>query len=96
MLSGVLATTLSRTVNRGIMKYNEHVTEEGAAETTGGKLVHANVLRRPEWSIILSGCAHFFLMSLITISFAGPGVLSKKRWFPPVITFFFFFFGRRR
>ena len=73
LLSGVLQTTLRTTDNRDIIEYNELVTEEGAAETIGGELVYANVLRRPEWPNILSGsagcCAHFLLISFFTISF---------------------------
>jgi len=80
LLSGVLATILLRTVHRDIMKYNELVTEEEAAEETGWKLVHADVFRRPERSTLLSvsaGCgAQILFMSLITLSFAVFGVLS--------------------
>lgn len=80
ILSASIAMILGRTVLRDIVKYNELVSEEDAAEESGWKLVHGDVFRKPVHFKLLSVSVGSGLqvlgMSAVTIVAALLGFLS--------------------
>jgi transmembrane 9 superfamily protein 2/4 len=79
-LTGLVAMILLRTVHRDVVKYNELATQEEIEEETGWKLVHGDVFRKPQRSMILVatvGCGCQLLgMAIVTMVFGGMGFLS--------------------
>nr|XP_037284926.1 transmembrane 9 superfamily member 2-like [Rhipicephalus microplus] len=79
-LTGMVGMILVRTLHRDIARYNERVSGEDAQEEYGWKLVHGDVFRTPEKSLLLSvfvgSGVQIFFMTFITLLFACFGFLS--------------------
>uniref|UniRef100_A0A131Z0K3 Transmembrane 9 superfamily member n=1 Tax=Rhipicephalus appendiculatus TaxID=34631 RepID=A0A131Z0K3_RHIAP len=80
LLTGMVGMILVRTLHRDIARYNEGVSGEDAQEEYGWKLVHGDVFRTPENSLLLSvfvgSGVQIFFMTFITLLFACFGFLS--------------------
>eukprot|EP00123_Amoebidium_parasiticum_P010529 comp20165_c0_seq1/m.24969 comp20165_c0_seq1/g.24969 ORF comp20165_c0_seq1/g.24969 comp20165_c0_seq1/m.24969 type:complete len:625 (-) comp20165_c0_seq1:596-2470(-) len=83
-LSGMVGMILLRTVYKDIAHYNREVTsEEEQMEETGWKLVHADVFRPPQHSLLLSALVgsgiQILGMIFITLAFSFLHLLSPMR-----------------
>lgn len=79
-LTGMVAMILFRTLHKDITRYNQLDLEDDIQEEFGWKLVHGDVFRPPENSMLLSvflgSGVQVFCMTLITLFFACMGFLS--------------------
>lgn len=79
-LTGMVAMILLRTLHKDIARYNQIDLEDDAQEEFGWKLVHGDVFRPPQNSMLLSvllgSGVQVFFMTLITLFFACLGFLS--------------------
>lgn len=79
-LTGMVAMILLRTLHKDIARYNQIDLEDDAQEEFGWKLVHGDVFRPPQHSMLLSvllgSGVQVFFMTLITLFFACLGFLS--------------------
>jgi len=84
LMSGMVAMILCRTLHRDIASYNETVTKEEALEESGWKLVHGDVFRKPEYSLLLCASVgsgvQLMGMSLVTFCFSGLVFLSPAHF----------------
>eukprot|EP00927_Polykrikos_kofoidii_P007561 TRINITY_DN1310_c0_g2_i1.p1 TRINITY_DN1310_c0_g2~~TRINITY_DN1310_c0_g2_i1.p1 ORF type:complete len:627 (-),score=58.61 TRINITY_DN1310_c0_g2_i1:41-1897(-) len=83
VLAGSVAMTLLRILHRDISNYNEVPTADDAEEITGWKLLHADVFRKPNHSMMLcvsvgSG-VQILGMCIVTNLAAVAGLLSPAR-----------------
>ncbi|KAG5437029.1 hypothetical protein PCANB_001305 [Pneumocystis canis] len=82
-LIGMVIVVLARTLHKDIMRYNsDFFDQEELQEDSGWKLVHGDVFRTPNNSLLLSiflgSGAQLFLMAFVTIFFAMLGFLSPS------------------
>ena len=79
-LTGMVAMILLRTLHRDIARYNQIDLDDDAQEEFGWKLVHGDIFRPPQHSMLLSvllgSGVQVFFMTLITLFFACLGFLS--------------------
>lgn len=79
-LTGMVAMILLRTLHRDIARYNQIDSDDDAQEEFGWKLVHGDVFRPPQTSMLLSvflgSGVQVLCMSVITLFFACLGFLS--------------------
>lgn len=79
-LTGMVAMILLRTLHKDIARYNQIDLDDDAQEEFGWKLVHGDVFRPPQNSMLLSvflgSGVQVFFMTLITLFFACLGFLS--------------------
>lgn len=79
-LSGMVAMILLRTLHKDIARYNQIDSEDDAQEEFGWKLVHGDIFRPPNHSMLLSvflgSGVQVFCMTLTTLFFACLGFLS--------------------
>lgn len=79
-LTGMVAMILLRTLHKDIARYNQIDSEDDAQEEFGWKLVHGDVFRPPQRSMLLSvflgSGVQVLCMTVITLFFACLGFLS--------------------
>lgn len=82
LLSSVMVHSLFRALKNDLSRYNELNLDDEFQEETGWKLVHGDVFRTPERTMLLSvlvgSGAQLFLMAGFTILFALLGLLSPS------------------
>ncbi|ODQ63668.1 hypothetical protein NADFUDRAFT_48014 [Nadsonia fulvescens var. elongata DSM 6958] len=81
-LAGMVISILVRALRKDIQKYNEIDLSEDVQEDSGWKLVHGDVFRTPERSMLLSiflgSGSQLFFMAGLTVFFALLGFLSPS------------------
>ena len=81
-LSSLVAVIMTKILKRDINRYREQESTEEVVEETGWKLVHGDVFRPPDYSMLLAvsvgAGAQTFVMVVITIIFAVLGFLSPS------------------
>ena len=79
-LTGMVAMILLRTLHKDIARYNQIDSEDDAQEEFGWKLVHGDVFRPPQQSMLLAiflgSGVQVLCMTVITLFFACLGFLS--------------------